>query len=121
MNSWFSTWGDCAQQKDATGKIISEVATLSCVPIIFLNLLSALLAFAGLTSLIMFIMGGFKFMNSAGDPKKIEGARNNFVFGIIGLAIVLSSFLIINVISTVTQVPCIKTFGFGCPSPTLTP
>ncbi len=59
----------------------SDVATLSCIPTIFLNSLSALLAFAGLVALIMFILGGFKLMNSAGDAKKIDSAKNNFTFG----------------------------------------
>ena len=110
--------------KDKDGKEIStanDVATLNCVPAVFLNIVSALLVFAGLTALVMFILGGFKYMNSAGDPKKLEGARNTLIYGIIGLLIVLFSFLIINVISQVTNVPCITKFGFICPSPTPTP
>lgn len=91
-----------------------DVATLSCIPAVFSNLLSALLLFSGLVALAIFIMGGFKFMNSAGDAKKLEGARNNFKDGVIGLAIVLSSFLLINIVSIVTGVKCITKFGFGC-------
>lgn len=105
----FKAWGDCVQ--DIGGK---NVATLSCIPIIFLNILSALLAFVGLTVLIMFIAGGFKFMNAEGDPKKISAAENNFKFGIIGGMLALFSFLLIQIIAFVTNVPCIKTFGFGC-------
>lgn len=108
----FKEWNDVVANCVQGGE--NKVATISCVPAIFANILNALLMFAGLTALIMFILGGFKFMNSAGDAKKIGGAKNNFVFGIIGLAIVLASFLVINVISAVTNVPCIKTFGFGC-------
>jgi hypothetical protein len=101
----FKEWNDCLQ---------GNVATLSCIPTIFLNLLSALLAFTGLTALLMFVLGGFKLMNAAEDPKKITAASNNFKFGIIGGLIVLFSFLIINVISTVTGVECIRKFGFDC-------
>ncbi|OGH24221.1 MAG: hypothetical protein A3B47_04260 [Candidatus Levybacteria bacterium RIFCSPLOWO2_01_FULL_39_24] len=108
----FKEWDDLVNSCVQGGE--SEVATLDCIPAVFANLLSALLVFAGLTALIMFIIGGFRFMNARGDPKRIEGARNSFVFGIIGLAIVIFSFLLINLISTVTNVPCIKTFGFGC-------
>ena len=53
-------------------------------------------------------------MNSAGDPKKVAAAQNNFKFGIIGGLIVLFSFLLINVIKIITNVPCIIKFGFGC-------
>jgi hypothetical protein len=93
---------------------VTQVATLSCIPAIFLNLVSALLAFTGLIALVMFLAGSLKFMNASGDPKKLEGAKNSFSFAIIGLVIVLFSFLIIQVISTVTGVECITKFGFGC-------
>jgi hypothetical protein len=103
----FKDWGKCVQRvPDANGKI-NEVATLDCLPVIFANLLSALLAFAGLMTIIMFVMGSFKFINSAGDPKKIEGARNNFTYGLLGLVIILFSFVIISIISTVTGVKCV--------------
>jgi hypothetical protein len=101
----FKDWGECV--KDG-------VATISCVPVIFLNLLNALFAFAGLMAITMFIMGSYKFINSAGDQKKIESAKNNFSYGLLGLVIVAFSFTIIRIISTVTNVPCITTFGFGC-------
>lgn len=91
-----------------------QVATISCIPAVMANLISALLFFAGLTALIMFITGSLKFMNSAGDPKRISGAENNFKFGLLGLAVVVFSFLIINLLSAVTGVTCITKFGFGC-------
>lgn len=112
---WFKSWGsECVQKIPTSDGRINEVATLNCIPAIFSNILSALLAFAGLTALIMFIIGGFKFMNAAGDPKKISAADNNFKFGIIGLSIVMASFLLISLISIVTGVHCITKFGFGC-------
>lgn len=108
FKAWEATVNDCLQGDK------NDVATLSCIPAVFSNLLSVLLLFSGIVALGMFIMGGFKFMSSAGDAKKLEGARNNFKYGIIGLTIVLSSFLFINIISIVTGVKCITKFGFGC-------
>lgn len=105
----FKDWGDCVWDPN-----INKVATLSCLPIIFLNVLNALLLFSGVTTLIMFILGSYRFMSSSGDPKKIAAAQNNFKFGIIGMAVVLMSFLIINIISIATNTPCILKFGFGC-------
>jgi len=91
-----------------------KVATLSCIPAIFSNVVSALLAFAGFFALFLFIFAGFRYMNAAGDPKKLEGARNTLIYGIIGLIIVLFSFFVIGIISTVTHTPCVVNFGFGC-------
>ncbi len=90
------------------------VATLNCVPAVFLNIVTALLAFVGFFALFLFIFSGYKYMNSGGDAKKLEGARHTLIYGIVGLFIVLFSFLIIQIISTVTNVPCILKFGFGC-------
>lgn len=89
-------------------------ATIGCIPAIFSNIVSALLMFVGIFALGLFIMGGFKYMNSGGDAKKLEGARNNLIYGIIGLIVVFFSFFIINLISYITGVECIKSFGFGC-------
>jgi len=99
-------WGNCVQK--------GGTATLDCIPKIFSNIVNLLLMFVGLTALVIFIISGLKFMNAAGDSKKLESARNSLIWGIIGLALVLLSFLIINIISYVTGVGCIKTFGFGC-------
>jgi hypothetical protein len=101
----FKPWDSCVQ---------GDIATLSCISIVFANLLSALLVFTGLVALIMAIMGGFKFMNSGGDAKKLESARNNFIFALLGLAIIAFSYTIILIISTVTGVTCIADFAhFG--------
>ena len=109
FNSWDKIVKGCIY--DPGGK---DVATLSCLPAIFSNLVNALLTFTGLIALVIFIMGGFKFIHSAGDPKKLEGARNNLIYGIIGLLIILLSFAIINIVVTVTGVKCIQNFGFEC-------
>lgn len=102
---WNTIVKDCVQ---------GDTATIGCIPAIFSNLINALLMFVGLFALAIFIMGGFKLIHSGGDPKKLEGARHSFVFGIVGLLIVLLSFAIINIISYVTGVGCITKFGFGC-------
>ena len=100
--------------KAVEGCVQNGVATINCIPAVFLNIVTALLMFVGTFALFLFIFSGYKYMNAGGDPKKLEGARNTLIYGIVGLLVVLFSFLIIQVISTVTGVECIKKFGFGC-------
>ena len=88
------------------------VATLNCIPIVFSNILNWALAFAGVAALFLIILSGIKFITSGGDPKQVEGARHTLTYAIIGLLIILFSFLILNLISYVTGVECIKVFGF---------
>ena len=102
---WNTIIKDCVQ---------NGIATLSCIPAVFSNLLTGLLMLVGTFALFLFILAGYKYMNSTGDPKKLEGARNTLIYGISGLLLVLFSFLIINVIYLVTGVECINSFGFGC-------
>lgn len=103
---WNTIIKDCVQE--------DGVATLNCIPAIFLNIVNALLMFAGTFALFLFFMSGFRYMNSGGDSKKIEAARNNLIYAAVGLLIVLFSFSIIKIISVVTRTDCITKFGFGC-------
>lgn len=89
------------------------VATLSCIPIVFQNVVKWTFIFAAVVAVFFIIFSGLKFIRSGGQPKLVEDARNTLTYAIIGLIIVLLSFFIINVISDITNVPCIKQFGFG--------
>lgn len=46
-------------------------------------------------ALIFIIYSGIQWITSGGDEKKIEAARGRLVYSIIGLVILLSSFLIV--------------------------
>jgi hypothetical protein len=109
MPTWFKDWS-------LSGCVQGGAATISCLPTIFFNVLTALIMFVGLTALIMFLLGSFRLLSSRGDPKKIQGIKNVFTYGILGLVIVLLAFVIINIISIFTGVGCIRSghFGFGC-------
>ena len=99
----FKDWGDC---------VVDGVPTLKCVPVVFQNIISAALVFAGIVALFFIIVSGIKMIASGGDPKGVEGARKTMTFAIIGLVIILMSFFIINMISYITGVTCITSFGF---------
>ena len=109
MSSWFLQWKDYCGA-DLTGAV---PVTLGCLSVIFVNLVRALVVFVGLTALVIFIFGAWKFMNSGGDPKKLESAKHSFTYGLLGLSIVLLAFFIISIIAKVTGVQCITKFGLG--------
>ena len=100
----FKPWDGCLQDGD--------VATLKCVPILFQNVITAALMFAGVVALFFIILSGLKMVTSGGDPKAVEGAKKTLTFAIIGLVIILLSFFIINFVSYFTGVSCINQFGF---------
>jgi hypothetical protein len=88
-------------------------AKLTCIFPVFQNIISAALGFAGVVALFFIILGGFKLLTSGGDPKQIDGARKTLFYAILGLVLVLLSFLIINIIAAVTGTDCIKMLGFN--------
>ncbi len=91
----FESWDSCLDN--------GTVATLRCVPIVFKNLVSLVLAFVGVTAVFLIIWAGIGFVISRGDPKKIEGARKTMTFAIIGMVIVLCSFAILFFIGYITN------------------
>lgn len=81
-----------------------NVATLSCLVPLFGNIVNAVVAFGGIALFIMLLVGGFNFLFSAGDPKKLESARGTISQAIVGLVIMSAAYLIVNLISTFTGV-----------------
>jgi glucose uptake protein GlcU len=115
MSDWFVGWSEGwggIQCMVSSGD--QEVATIGCLTIVFVNMVRALVVFVGLTALVIFIFGAWKFMNSGGDPKKLESAKHSFTYGLLGLSIVLLSYFIITIIAEVTGVPCITMFTLLC-------
>jgi hypothetical protein len=53
---------------------------------------------AGLVAVIYLIMGGFNYVTAGGDPEAVEGAKTTIVNAIIGLVIILVSYLIVQFI-----------------------
>lgn len=96
-------WGGCVK---------NGIATIECVPIVFVNVINAALVFSGVTALAFIIVAGFTVMNSGGDPKKVASAKGTLTYAIVGLVLIFLAFGIVNVISYLTGVQCIQTFGF---------
>jgi cytochrome bd-type quinol oxidase subunit 2 len=74
---------------------VNGVATLQGLEGLFNNLISAILALAGIVLFLLLLLGGFKYLTSGGDPKAAESARNTLTYAIFGLLIIVLSFLIL--------------------------
>ncbi len=58
------------------------------------RLINVGLGFLGIFSIVIVLMGGFKYMVSGGSTDKTDEARKLIISGIIGLAIILSAWAI---------------------------
>ena len=58
----------------------------------------------GSVSVIMIIIGGFRYVISGGDSNGVSGAKNTIMYAIIGLVIVLFAQIIVKFVLTNTKV-----------------
>jgi len=58
----------------------------------------------GSVSVIMIIVGGFRYVISGGDSNGVSGAKNTIMYAIIGLVIVLFAQIIVKFVLTNTKV-----------------
>ena len=59
------------------------------------NITNFLLYAIGVVSVIMLIIGGFRYVLSQGDQKAAESARNTILYAIIGIVIAILAFAIV--------------------------
>ncbi len=83
---------------------VQGVATIRCLEPMFANVVTSLVSLGAVALFIMLLVGGFNFLFSAGDQKKLEAARGTVTSAVVGLVIMSLAFLIIKTISVFTNV-----------------
>lgn len=85
----------------------------------FNNVLEAVISIFMFVAVIYFIwhfvMGGYHFMSSQGDAKKIESAKEELTYAVIGLGVVFSIFAILKFVGTVLNIPSLKDLIIALP------
>lgn len=61
---------------------------------------NALLGIIGAVAVIMIIIGGFRYVVSAGDSSAIESAKNTILYAIIGIVVAASAYAAVRFIVT---------------------
>ncbi|MBI3342648.1 hypothetical protein HY032_00645 [Candidatus Gottesmanbacteria bacterium] len=99
-----SEWGDCVD------KAIGNVPTIQCLEPIFGRVVQATLALSGVALFVMLVVGGYNFLLSGGDQKKLEAARGTLTNAVIGLVVIVLAFLIVRTIELFTGATGITQF-----------
>lgn len=94
----------CAQRAfdPDKGEVKDGVATIKGLEAIFENIVTVVLALGALTVFIMFLVSGFKFITSGGDPKAVASARNTITYAVAGLVLLALAYLILVFIQAFT-------------------
>src|SRR3990167_277109 len=70
------------------------------------NIIDLLSVAVGIAAVIMLIVGGFRYVTSAGNQETVKAAKNTILYALIGLVIVALAQLIVNfVLNKTTQPP----------------
>lgn len=93
------------------------VVTIQAIQTLFTNVISVIVALAGVALFIMFVMSGFTFLFSGGDPKKLEQARGTLTNAIVGLVVIVAAYLILRLIGAFSGYTDITKFSVSI-SPT---
>ena len=80
----FAASGDVTQVEDFIRNVIKVVAGL-----------------AGLVATGFFVVGGFGYITSSGNPEHLDRSKRTLLWSGIGLAIVIGAFVISNIIVTI--------------------
>lgn len=76
---------EAARPTGATGDLFGQGG-------IFQTIANILIFLVGAVSVIMLIIGGFRYVISGGDSNAVEGAKNTILYAIIGIVVAFLAF-----------------------------
>jgi len=104
-------WGTGHDSTASKGKGGPGAATFKDFEVIFQSVLTVIFSLAALAAFVMLIIGGFRYLTAAGDPKASEQARGTITWAIVGLLFLIGAWFILSLISEFTGVESILKFG----------
>ncbi len=72
---------------------------------LILSIINIILALAGLIAVLVLIIGGFRYVTSFGNDEAVGTAKKMIINAIIGIVIIILSFVIVRVVSNVALRP----------------
>jgi len=96
--------GRCVATLHAGKQTFGDIATIQGLECLFYNILQVIAIIAGLVFLFMFISGGYSYLFSGGDEKKVAQASATLGSSILGLVGIIASWLILRFIQNFTGV-----------------
>lgn len=102
-----------AQTSSWKGICVSDsgVATIQGIQCLLGNVLSVALTGIGFAAFVMVIVAGFRYLISGGNSKGTETARSTLTYAVIGIAVALSGFIILNLLSDFTGIDSLLQFS----------
>lgn len=84
-----------SQVKDWNDCMVNGVPTISCLEVVFGNILFVASSLVIVVLFVMFVIGSYKYLTSLGNAEQMEEARKTFTYSLLGLVLFLSSYVIL--------------------------
>lgn len=81
----------------------AATADISQVQNFITNIIQVLVGLAGLTAAVFFVIGGFGYITSSGNPEHLDRSKRTIVYSGIGLAIAFGAMTLTNIVSQIAQ------------------
>lgn len=72
---------------------------------LIINIIRIMLMFAGIIAVVFVIIGGYMYITSGGNAEQAEKGKNTVVNAIVGIVMIILSYVIINVIVNLVSRP----------------
>lgn len=79
--------------------VFAQAADVTKVQTFLQSIIQVLITIAALTSVGFFVLGGFGYITSSGNPENLDRSKKTIFYSAIGLAIVLGAFVLSNIVS----------------------
>lgn len=78
----------------------AATADISQVQNFIQNVIQVLVGLAGLTAAVFFVLGGFGYITSSGNPEHLDRSKKTIIYSGIGLSVALGAMVISNIVSS---------------------
>jgi hypothetical protein len=84
---------------------INPIAKFGSITDLVNLILPIMMIGGGFITLSMLLLGAYRYITSEGNPEKISKAQSVIIYSIIGLFLIVSSYIITKIIGTIFNVP----------------
>ncbi len=77
----------------------AATADISQVQNFIQNVIQVLVGLAGLTAAVFFVVGGFGYITSSGNPEHLDRSKKTIIYSGIGLSVALGAMVISNIVT----------------------
>lgn len=81
--------------------VFAATADITQVQDFIRNVIKLIAGLAGLIATGFFVVGGFTYITSSGNPENLDKAKRTLFYSASGLAIVIAAFVVSNIVTTI--------------------